>query len=247
MACADWTAKLDAYVDGELPPEEERALREHMLSCASCSAAAVERLRHKRAVQVAGQRFVARPEFRSQIMRQVQSRPAARVWRWIPALAAAAALVIAGAAWLSTSRTRNAEALISELTDQHVATLASANPVDVISSDRHTVKPWFAGKLPFSFNLPELQGSAFTLVGGRVAYLRQSPGAELLFRVRQHQISVFVFQDRDLGAAPAAVGAGRPTKFGVGSFSSNGLRYVLVGDVGSQDLDELARLLKDAA
>ena len=77
-----------------------------------------------------------------------------------------------------------------------MATLASANPVDVISTDRHTVKPWFEGKIPFTFNLPELEGSPFALVGGRVSYLNQSPGAELIFRVRQHQISVFIFQER---------------------------------------------------
>ena len=64
---------------------------------------------------------------------------------------------------------------MSELVDLHVATLASSNPIDVVSSDRHTVKPWFEGKIPFTFNLPELQNSPFTLVGGRVSYLNQSP------------------------------------------------------------------------
>ena len=59
------------------------------------------------------------------------------------------------------------EQALAELVDLHVATLASANPVDVISTDRHTVKPWFQGKLPFTFNLPELQNSSFKLVGGR--------------------------------------------------------------------------------
>ena len=88
--------------------------------------------------------------------------------------------------------------MVSELADLHVATLASANPVDVVSTDRHTVKPWFAGRIPFTFNLPELQDSPFTLVGGKVSYLNQSPGAELIYRVRQHQISVFIFQEKDL-------------------------------------------------
>ena len=87
---------------------------------------------------------------------------------------------------------------LGELTDLHVITLASANPVDMVSSDRHNVKPWFAGKIPFSFDLPELQGSQFELVGGKVSYLEQSPGAQLLFRVRKHQISVFIYQARAL-------------------------------------------------
>ena len=64
--------------------------------------------------------------------------------------------------------------VFSELADLHVSALASATPVDVISTDRHTVKPWFQGRIPFSFNLPELQGSEFTLIGGRVTYLAQT-------------------------------------------------------------------------
>ena len=83
--------------------------------------------------------------------------------------------------------------VFSELADLHVATLASATPVDVISTDRHTVKPWFEGKIPFTFNLPELQGTEFSLVGGRVTYLSQAPGAHLLYRLRKHELSVFIF------------------------------------------------------
>ena len=60
---------------------------------------------------------------------------------------------------------------------------------------RHRVKPWFAGKLPFSFNLPELQNSEFTLAGGRVAYFQHSQGAQLLFKVRKHQLSVLIFKE----------------------------------------------------
>jgi anti-sigma factor RsiW len=124
-----------------------------------------------------------------------------------------------------------------------VATLASANPVDVVSTDRHTVKPWFEGKIPFTFNLPELQGSPFVLVGGRVSYLSQSPGAELIFRVRQHQISVFIFQERGPSDAHEARTA---LSFEVRSWRHNGLRYVVIGDASPQDLDRLSELLKAA-
>lgn len=72
--------------------------------------------------------------------------------------------------------------MLSEVADLHIATLASANPIDVVSTDRHTVKPWFAGKIPFTFNLPELQNSPFTLLGAKVSYLNQSPGAHSIAR-----------------------------------------------------------------
>ena len=135
---------------------------------------------------------------------------------------------------------------MSELVDQHVATLASANPVDIISTDRHTVKPWFEGKIPFTFNLPELQGSPFVLVGGRVSYLRQSPGAELIFRVRQHQISVFIFQEEGLSDARESESLRTAHSFEVRNWRRNGLLYFAVGDVNGQDLDRLSELFKAA-
>ena len=135
---------------------------------------------------------------------------------------------------------------MSELADLHVATLASANPVDVVSSDRHTVKPWFAGKIPFTFNLPELQDSPFVLVGAKVSYLNQAPGAELIFRVRQHQISVFIFQERAVGNLQTRDSVQTALSFNVRSWSHNGLRYFVIGDASAGDLDKLSELIKAA-
>jgi len=127
-----------------------------------------------------------------------------------------------------------------------VATLASANPVDIISTDRHTVKPWFEGKIPFTFNLPELQGSPFVLVGGRVSYLRQSPGAELIFRVRQHQISLFIFEEYGLRDAGESENLRTTLSFTVRTWRHNGLRYYAIGDAGAQDMDHLSELIRAA-
>jgi len=135
---------------------------------------------------------------------------------------------------------------VSELADLHVATLASSNPVDVVSSDRHTVKPWFAGRIPFTFNLPELQDSPFVLVGAKVSYLNQAPGAELIFRVRQHQISVFIFQDRAVGNLQTPDSVQNALSFNTRSWSHNGLRYFVIGDASAQDLDKLSELMKAA-
>ena len=249
MACESWTEKLDAYFDGELPADEARAVQEHLRGCSSCAAEGLSKVQQKRAIQAAGQKFTPDPAFRARIQRSIAARRPSS-WRryWIPAFATAtvAALVVAGAFLLNMQHERgDQKQLISELVDQHVATLASANPVDVISTDRHTVKPWFEGKIPFTFNLPELQGSPFTLIGGRVSYVSQSPGAELIFRVRQHQISVFIFQERALGEvrdeAPQSA-----LSFEVRSWQHNGLRYFVIGDVSGQDLDKLSELIKAA-
>jgi anti-sigma factor RsiW len=141
-----------------------------------------------------------------------------------------------------------------EIADLHVATLASSSPVDVISTDRHTVKPWFQGKIPFAFNLPELQNSEFSLLGGRMTYLDQTPGAQLIYDVRKHHISVFIFQERLLESElklPASLreNALSPKKlpFNMETWSQGGLRYFVIGDAGMADIDSLAKLFKAAA
>lgn len=249
MACHAWIEKLDAYLDGELPASEAQALSEHLRGCSACAAESLSRLQQKRAVQAAGQRFTFDPAFRARIQQSIATRsPARRNWFRLPVLAAAMVLVIAGALFLTLNRSRRSEQqLVSELADLHVATLASSNPVDVVSSDRHTVKPWFAGKIPFTFNLPELQDSPFVLVGAKVSYLNQSPGAELIFRVRQHQISVFIFQERAVGNALAHDSVENALSFNVRSWIHNGLRYFVIGDASAGDLDKLSELMKAAA
>jgi len=241
-----WTDKLDTYLDGELAASEMRAVQEHVRGCAACAADILSRVQMKRAMQAAAMaRFRPTAEFRQRIRGQIAPKTwllPTRIW------AVAAALLIIVSLLLISGRQREMarQQVFSEIADLHVATLASANPVDVISTDRHTVKPWFQGKLPFTFNLPELQNSEFTLVGGRVTYAEQSPGAELIYQVRKHQISVFIFQER---AFQSVVGgeAQRRATFNVESWSQNHLCYFVIGDASLQDIHNLAELMRQAA
>jgi len=138
--------------------------------------------------------------------------------------------------------------VFSEIADLHVATLASSSPVDVISTDRHTVKPWFQGKIPFAFNLPDLKNSKFSLVGGRVTYLDQMPGAHLIYDVRKHHISVFVFQERPLRAKLYRNSLSpKNLSFNMETWSQGGLRYFVIGDANAADINNLAELLKTSA
>jgi anti-sigma factor RsiW len=120
--------------------------------------------------------------------------------------------------------------------------------VDVVSTDRHTVKPWFQGRIPFTFNLPELQNTQFVLLGGRVTYLNQLPGAHLLYEIRKHRISVYIFQDRpEFGTAQQQGKVINERSFHLESWADSGLRYYVIGDVASEDLESLCRLLRAAA
>ncbi len=254
MDCQAWSEKLDAYFDGELPADEARLLQEHLRGCAACAAEGLAKVQQKLAVKGAALKFSADPAFRARIERSVATRRRSRraspeLQSWLPVfevVTVAVVLLIGAAFFLTLHRGQDEQRLLSELVDQHVATLASANPVDVVSTDRHTVKPWFAGKIPFTFNLPELQGSPFELVGGRVSYLNQAPGAELIFRVRQHQISVFIFQERGLAEVRQNRAARTDLSFEVRNWRHNGFRYFAIGDVGGQDLDKLCELIQSA-
>jgi anti-sigma factor RsiW len=249
MACEQWRKQLDLYLDGELAPADPTALSAHLRSCSVCASEALERVQLRRSVHEAAKRYEASAELRNRIAKSVAAKPRFGFgWRWQLAGVAALVLAIAVGALYTSQRNETArqQRVYSELADLHVATLASSSPVDVLSTDRHTVKPWFQGKIPFTFNLPELQGSEFSLIGGRVAYLEQSAGAHLIFQVRQHKISVFIFPERAIGTLSLPSTPVNQLSFTVESWSSNGLRYFVVGDATADDVRALSDLLRAA-
>jgi anti-sigma factor RsiW len=238
----EWRKKIGPYVDGELEPRLEQAVAGHLQSCADCSSAVLEQQALKNAVRVAGKRYTAPPELYASIHRQMAPKKSAGLWLKASAFAASALLLaVIAFAWISRPSASNAT--VAQLIDQHITMLASTNPVDVISSDKHTVKPWFQGKLPFTFNPPELaKDSPFTLIGGKLVYAQNAPGAELVYQVRQHKISVFIFQARDVrGEGPAS-----NQTFVVNGWQQGGLQYYIVTDASREDADRLRALMQDA-
>jgi len=248
MSCELMRQRMDAYVDCELPAAEAAEFEVHLRGCAACANAALEQTRLKLATRAAGRRFTPPAEFRlrmEQSLRPVQPAKPHRLLRWPVAIpvALAACLLLAV---LVVTNFQQRRTTYAELTDLHVTTLASANPVDVISEDRHTVKPWFAGRIPFTFNLPELKDTGFELSGGRVVYLQHNSGAQLLYTLRKHRLSVFIFQDAQSWPQWMA-STSSELSFHMESWSQDGLRYVIVGDVSDSDIHSLAELLRKAA
>src|SRR5437870_4798728 len=139
MACETWKEKLDTYLDGELPEEEMRGWNAHLQICVSCSADALARLQMKRSIQAAGKRFTPTADFRRRMQQSIAPKPKRNFHlAWISA-AAVVAMFMVGVMISNNTVARNH--VYSEIADLHVTTLASASPVDVISTDRHTVKP----------------------------------------------------------------------------------------------------------
>jgi anti-sigma factor RsiW len=238
----EWRGKIGLYADGELEAAAEQAVASHLQSCADCSAAVMEQQELKKAIRVAAKRYGAPPDLYASVRKQIAPKAAMPLWRgWFSLAASTVLLAVVAFVWFS--RPAAPSATVAQLIDQHVTMMASVHQVDVISEDRHTVKPWFQGKLPFTFNLPELAaGSPFTLIGGRLTYAQHSPGAELVYQVRQHKISVFIFQARDVHGQAS----GSNFAFTVNGWQQNGLQYYIVTDAAREDADRLRSLLADA-
>lgn len=251
MGCEVTRSKLDTYLDGELPEAEMRSFASHVRGCLACTAEALARTQMSRSIKAAGKAYEPSIEFRRRIEQTIASQPKNRFLlenlrsQWILGIAA---VIVLSFGVLSTTYLRDRsenERIFSEIADLHVSTLASSTPVDVVSTDRHTVKPWFQGKIPFAFNLPELQNTGFSLLGGRMSYLGQAPGAQLIYDVGKHHISVFIFQERELPASLTNhLFKPKGLSFSMESWSQNGLRYFAVGDANPDDIDRLSKLFK---
>src|SRR5271163_604469 len=246
---------LAALADGELQAQELAVAQEHLSGCATCTSNALAQTLLKSATTRAGQRYAMPVDLADRVSRQIAREranaqispraplPAARRAMsgsaglgWATAALLLVAVTLPGSWFLMERSARQKialgsanNALVSEVFDQHVATLAAAGPPQVISSDNHTVKPWFQGKLPFAFNLPEKLPDGMVLDGANLTYLRNQPAAQLLFSIGRHRVSVFLIEKTG-----NAVGGDLPPEhsgFHVMSFASGELEGIAVSDV----------------
>ena len=211
------SAILNALADGELSAEQLAHAQEHLNACSACTMGALHQTLLKSATARAGQRYAPSPQFMERLaptklrlsrahkgMEQKEARPDQMRLPRRPLLgwASAAVLLLAAASVFVIQRHQDevsavsAEraALAAEVWDQHIATLASTQPLAVLSSDKHTVKPWFQGKLPFSFNLPDDLPADTKLEGANLTYLHNRPAAQLIYSIGRHRVSVFLKQ-----------------------------------------------------
>jgi anti-sigma factor RsiW len=257
---------LNALVDGELSAEQAAAAKEHLDHCPACTSTALHQALLKTATAKAGHRYDV-PSHLEQRLRRVASSQAvdppgirrnadATPWsmrRFVsPALAIAATLLIVVMSWIPIQRhmqrselaSAQQSALIAEVYDQHIATLAANQPPEVLSSDRHTVKPWFQGKIPFSFNLPDNLPTDTKLDGANLTYLHNRPVAQLLYSIGRHHVSVFV-QEKS-GASEQYPVQAEHSGFHITGFHTNDLEVTAVSDVDPVRLASLIRIIEHA-
>lgn len=243
--------QLDAYVDGELAAAEAGELEAHLRVCPACSRLEQRRRALGAAVREQMPRLQAPDTLRARVRAALRSdtdRSAARsrsLWRSI-AVAASVAVVAVGS-WQLAQRRAAGDALADQVLASHVRSLMPGHLMDVASSDQHTVKPWFDGKLDFSPPVADFAGRGFPLLGGRLDYVAGRPVAALVYGRRRHTISVFVWP-----AGPGSVGGtGIVTRQGYHllHWTTPDYSYWVASDLGLPELHAFATLLQqgDAA
>jgi anti-sigma factor RsiW len=255
MNCYEATPLIAAHVDGETDWRQTRAVERHLAGCADCAARreALLALRAQlhREIPYYGAPPALRERLRERFANEAPAAPRGSRWlgersRWF----AGGALAGAVAAWLAW--TAGTVLVASHATDEfarevvglHVRATLGDHLMQVASSDQHTVKPWLSARLDYSPPVPDMAADGYTLVGGRIDYLDRRPIATLVYRVRDHNIDVFVCPSRTR-LAPSDIRAVRG--FNVAHAKSAEMDWLAVSDVNAAELTEFVqRLALDA-
>jgi anti-sigma factor RsiW len=253
MTCQSARELISPFLDSELEAAQAAEVERHIQTCIACAERQFEYLQLRTRVRADAPYYSASEELRARIERILQRKAAAHErwrapWGWIGSAAAAgfsAALllvfVLAPNAFYSG---KGAPDLIAqEVVSSHVRSLMAGHLIDVRSSDQHTVKPWFAGKLDFSPKVKDLAPQGYVLTGGRLDYLDGRPVAGLVFGRRQHVINLFVWPSSKQSGSRLSTFA--ITGFNIVQWPEAGLTYWAVSDLNAAELREFARLYSE--
>ncbi|MEP6540120.1 MAG: zf-HC2 domain-containing protein [Bryobacteraceae bacterium] len=246
MTCLEVEPLLGASLDDELDPRAALAIEQHLSSCDSCSKQYknLEWLREE--IGAAGLDFGTQADLKSlraSILRRNRKSWWDTAWKNPAVFAAAAAGLIIALMVPGIFPSRNS-GVERQLVDNHVRSLMADHLVDVPSSDRHTVKPWFQGKLGFSPAVPDLGADGFVLTGGRLDVVASRPAAAIIYKRNSHVIN--------LSISEASAAAHRPELtvldgYNVLRWQSGGMAYWAVSDLNATELREFARLFQSRA
>ncbi len=241
---------IEAYMDEELDPGLKAAVEDHLSTCQDCSEV-LARLREQKAGIKLAAPYYSAPVAVERAVRDALRRAAADEsgakgrdtnWRW---LAIAASVLLAVSVVWNVSRLRSGIAesdLVAQgvLTD-HIRSLMGDHLLDVPSTDQHTVKPWFNGKLDFSPDVKDFAAEGFPLIGGRLDYLMNRSVAALVYRRRQHVINLFTWPS---GRSAVEESPFSSNGYHVVRWTQGGMTYWAVSDLGLSELEQFRDLYR---
>jgi anti-sigma factor RsiW len=239
MTCDEAEILLQALIDGELDAGHARDVENHVESCPRCAAMLRDYREMSLAMSDAGVRYTAPAALRARIeaslpqSRPIQSRRS--VLRGFAMGSAVSALAATGL-FAIVLRHDDMERIQSEVVSAHLRSLQAGHLTDVLSTDQHTVKPWFNGKLDVAPPVVDLTTQGFTLIGGRLDYVDTRPIGAIVYRRRQHVINLFVAQTASTERKAAKIDTIQG--FNIRRWSERGLNYWAVSDLAADELAE---------
>jgi anti-sigma factor RsiW len=234
---------IHPYVDGELDLLTARETEQHLRSCADCRG--VEKTLRALRETVANSQPAYRvpPRLRKSVRAALRREAKTKIFSpWVVfTTGAACALIILGAVLFQATRASRNNTLVDEVVANHVRSLLATHLVDVASSDQHTVKPWFDGRIDFAPEVRDLSGEGFPLIGGRLDYLDGKTVVALVYQRNKHPINVFIMAataNRD--TSPSVV---IRRGYNVLFWRHNEMKYWAVSDLNQAELRRFTELL----
>ncbi|HEV8388962.1 MAG TPA: zf-HC2 domain-containing protein [Dongiaceae bacterium] len=235
---------LEAYVDGELSAAESAAFDRHVAGCSACQAQLERQLRLRANLRTTLAKPAAGEDLRHRILAALPqdrpasaSRPVARRQWLAMAAAASVAAILASSATLYVVRPSAEDDWQQAILDSHLRATLSGHVIDVASSDRHTVKPWFGGKTKIAPIVLDLADVGYPLLGGRLDIPQKDALPVLVYKAGPHVVSVFV----RAADGPAPAGIAKIDGFSILNWSDDGLAYSAVSDADGAELEAFQR------
>ena len=248
MSCQETQNLLHGYVDGELDLPGSLRIERHLQDCPACARAYQNQKALRLRLGDGSLYFKAPAKLRERVRRDVRAiveepRPFVLSWRWLAAgLSFALFAIIVVVLVLIQSGPAREDLLAQEVVSSHVRSLMANHLTDVASTDQHTVKPWFEGRLDFAPPVVDLSAQGFPLVGGRLDYIGDRPVAALVYQRRQHFINLFVWPSADAqgGSSKMVVRQG----YNLIRWNSAGMTHWAVSDLNISELQQVAQALQ---
>jgi mycothiol system anti-sigma-R factor len=253
MNCQEMTELLHGYLDHELDLVRSLEAEQHLRECPACLRRYEEQQTLRKVIADRSLYFEAPQGLRGRVrtaVRQasrVKPQPERRAWdlgrlwlRVLSPVAVAAVVLLAALPWLTRPSADNR--LAQEVVSAHVRSLMAGHLTDVASTDQHTVKPWFNGKVTFSPPVTDLAAQGYPLIGGRLDVLREQPVAALVYQRRKHFINLFIWPSNQGASARARFQALRG--YNLFHWAQGGMDCWAVSDVNRGDLQEFTQLVR---